>query len=715
MSGYRSTIQVLHVEDESEFAELAQEFLEREDDRFEFTTANSVDDALELLSEACFDCVVSDYDLPGRNGLDFLETIRADHDDLPFILFTGKGSEAVASEAISAGVTNYIQKDTGTEQFRRLANRITDAASRSWAESNYREIFEKATDGITIHAPDSGEVIDANRRFAEMLGYEREEVIGMTAGEFSVDEPPYTAEEALQRIQDALMGEPQVFEWMDETRTGERLPVEVHLKQTTIGGQARVLALVRDISDRKERERALERERDRFTALYDNFPEPTISYTFDAGEPLIRAVNDAFEAVFGFDAETAIGRPINELLVPPDRMAEARELDAEVQSQELVDREVRRRTADGERTFRFRNIPIESTAAPDGFAVYADITERKRNEAELRQSHELIEALSTTYPDYTFIYNEAGEYLDVITGWQGGPELYSPEELVGRSVDEILGQQPAATVKSAIENTLADKELRTIEYTIDVSGDTYIYEANLAPLPDGYDGEPAVVLSARDVTDRKERERALQRQNERLEEFAQVVSHDLRNPLMVASGWVDQLREEPDPEAVDAVERAIERMEQLIDDLLRLAREGRDVESVEPIRLNELGRTAWETVETKDASLAVDTDRTIEADPDRLTQLFENLFRNAVEHGGDAVTVTIGAADEGFYVEDDGSGIPPEEQPKVFDLGYTTADTGTGFGLRIVQDIAEAHSWEVGVTTGEAGGTRFRFTDVSVV
>jgi PAS domain S-box-containing protein len=126
-------IRVLHVDDDPDFVDLAATFLERADDRFVVETATSVGDGLDRIAETDVDCVVSDYEMPGRDGIEFLETVRADHDSLPFILFTGKGSESIASEAISAGVTDYLRKRTGAEQYDLLANRIENAvdATRS--------------------------------------------------------------------------------------------------------------------------------------------------------------------------------------------------------------------------------------------------------------------------------------------------------------------------------------------------------------------------------------------------------------------------------------------------------------------------------------------------------------------------------------------------------------------------------------------------------
>ena len=128
-------IRVLHVDDDPDFADMAATFLEREDDRFEVLTATGVDAGLDRLVEEGVDCVVSDYDMPGRNGIEFLETVRSERPKLPFVLFTGRGSEEIASRAISAGVTEYLQKRGGTDQYTVLANRIANSVRAFRAET----------------------------------------------------------------------------------------------------------------------------------------------------------------------------------------------------------------------------------------------------------------------------------------------------------------------------------------------------------------------------------------------------------------------------------------------------------------------------------------------------------------------------------------------------------------------------------------------------
>jgi signal transduction histidine kinase len=250
----------------------------------------------------------------------------------------------------------------------------------------------------------------------------------------------------------------------------------------------------------------------------------------------------------------------------------------------------------------------------------------------------------------------------------------------------------------------------------------------------------SILVLAQGVTEWARYEASLERQNRRLDAFATIVSHDLRSPLAVANGHLELAMRECDDDHLDHVDRALSRMGRLVDDLRTLAKRGEDIGATGPVVLGDLARAGWATVDGGDATLSVVGDLTFRADETRLRQLFENLFRNSVEHGsangrsrtddgaehgstrpgsrghGDAdpPTITVGPLSDppGFFVEDDGPGIPPDEREAVFEAGHSTAPEGTGFGLKIVADIVAAHGWEVSVVTGSAGGARFEITGV---
>ncbi|ERG99085.1 MAG: signal transduction histidine kinase, partial [Haloquadratum sp. J07HQX50] len=197
-----------------------------------------------------------------------------------------------------------------------------------------------------------------------------------------------------------------------------------------------------------------------------------------------------------------------------------------------------------------------------------------------------------------------------------------------------------------------------------------------------------------------------------------IVSHDLRSPLNVAEGYLElevasDARNRESQHLVKA-KHAIERSQTLIEDLLTLAQAGEQLDELESMRLVEVAKGCWRTVETAAATLTVDATHPnsqtqtpaikIEADRSRLKQLLENLYRNAVEHGGDDLTVSVGICEDGFYVADTGRGIPESERKDIFEVGYSTDEVGTGFGLRIVKQVADAHGWDIDVTGSEQGG-----------
>jgi signal transduction histidine kinase len=178
-------------------------------------------------------------------------------------------------------------------------------------------------------------------------------------------------------------------------------------------------------------------------------------------------------------------------------------------------------------------------------------------------------------------------------------------------------------------------------------------------------------------------------------------------------GYLDVARQADNPcDAHDEIGNAVDRMEELIDELLALAKQGQTVLDPTPASLEDVAVTAWAHVDTCQMQLSVADDAQLMMDDTRVVELFENLFRNAREHAGADATVRVGLLSDGFYVEDDGPGIPPDEQEDVLKSGFTTSKDGTGFGLAIVTQIADAHDWAVSVTDGSDGGARFEFRDV---
>ncbi|MFW6436664.1 MAG: ATP-binding protein [Halococcoides sp.] len=207
--------------------------------------------------------------------------------------------------------------------------------------------------------------------------------------------------------------------------------------------------------------------------------------------------------------------------------------------------------------------------------------------------------------------------------------------------------------------------------------------------------------------DAVEIQRELRRKNERFEHVTRVLSHDLRNPLQVAIGVTDAIAGQCEDGRIDRLEQALDRITELLDDILAITREDTVTLNRSQIDLSRVARAAWQTVDTGAGTLDVADEPTVVADETRLRQVLENLFRNAIEHGPPGVCVRVGETDRGFFVADDGPGIDPADRERVFDLEYSGSESGTGLGLAIVAEIVEAHGWEIEISTSQSGGARF--------
>lgn len=464
-------IQVLHIDDEEDLLDLAKEYLELENQSFEIVTETDTQSGLERLKQNDIDCVVCDYNMPGMNGIQLLEKVREEHPDLPFILFTGKGSEEVASDAISAGVTDYLQKEVGPDQYTVLANRIENAVNQHRVEQ---------------------EIAETRDFYGKILDYSSDFVI-------IVDE----------------------------------------------GG-------------------------------------------------VIKYVSPAVTRVMGYPPDELLGTNSFDFPHPEDRQRAFEALDGVLDNP------------------------------------------REEHTVEYRAKHN-------------------------------------------------------------------DGSWRWIE----VRGQSLLDD----PVING------IMVNVRDITERKQREQDLEEQNKRLEDLTSFLEHDVRNQLNIIRGRIDLVKESIATTHYQSITDAISRIEEMFENVMELAHGTDLISNLEPVTLRMVIDQCWPSTDEAELEVAVDSEYRFEADPERLRSLLENLFRNAVQHAGPDVTVTVGTIENspGFYVEDDGPGIPEEDREHIHDSDYSKGDGGSGLGLTIVKQIVDAHGWEIDVTSGEDGGARFEVTGLELV
>jgi|GEM_PF-2405379 len=456
-------------------------------------------------------------------------------------------------------------------------------------------------------------------------------------------------------------------------------------------------------------------------------------------------VNPQYAGLFGVDPDAIIGIPIWEI----NSEFEAERFDQYWNSFRVGE------TRTAETVHQFDNVAVDvqtitTRVDVDGqqyhLGTIQDITVRKQRERQLSQLHEVTaELIGAATPA------EIAE----ITAMTAETILGYDRNIVRFATESGLLEPMAATDKArAKQDTQRSYEL---------GGDTPAARAqrqggpilvdDAADIDDEYDrgvagsimylpiGEYGVLsiaddqVSAFDDTDldlasilastaetalrRLENERDLERKNERLEAFVDVISHDIPNHLNVASARLDLTVEEGDLTHLDQVATAHDRIEALISDMRTLVDQGKQIDAMEWLRFTDQIKLCWENCwdEQVEATLVLDGKGYLRADESRFRQLVENVLWNALEHAGETPTVRAGLLADGFYIEDDGPGIPEPKRKQVLSPGFTTAEGGGkhfGFGLAIVREIARAHDWNIAITESDEGGARFEFTGVEL-
>ena len=482
-------------------------------------------------------------------------------------------------------------------------------------------------------------------------------------------------------------------------------------------------------------ESRLRAERAQYRRLFADAPVMYVVFRSVDDEPVIEDCNDRFLDRLGYERDDLLDRSVWDIYAD-ESMARAvdgfdsgRQGTFGQQERTLV-------AANGERVDTLFRASPRLDAAGDvigTIGLYVDITAQKRRERTLERLHDatrnLLRAGTRTQVAeiVTDAVREVLGYPMNLVRLADGDELY-PVAITDEA-ERRLGERPVyrtgegtAGRAFAEGETLVYDDVRTVDDDYDRRtarasmfvpvGDHGVLSVGDTEVGtfDRLDRHLAEVFAANAATALTllDRTRDLERQNERLEEFASVVSHDLRTPLTVVDGSLELACDRYDDENLDRAARSLDRAFDLIEELLTLART-EDTSDRRPVDLSAVAETCWQTADTGDATLVVEDDTTVRADESRLRRLLENLFRNSIEHGstdGRPVTVTIGPLPDGFYVEDDGSGLPDDD---VFEAGYTTGSEGTGLGLAIVERIAGEHGWSVDAAEGDDGGARFEF------
>ncbi|UPW00835.1 PAS domain S-box protein [Halorussus gelatinilyticus] len=594
-----------------------------------------------------------------------------------------------------------VASDGGDERVVTTYEDVTDLKERERElENELDEIFGRVTDAFYA-LDDEWRFTHANDRAEELIDYWGEGLVGRKFWD------------VFEWATDSKLGE----EYREAMRTQEPAsfelyypdPLEAWYEIRAYPSESGLSVYFRDVTERKRRERELEESERRYRSLAEYFPNgivtlfgPDCEYTLAAGQAFDYipvepedVENEHFREVW--DEATA------DALEPAFEAA----LDGEKRSVEV---------SYAGREWVVHTVPITDEGGDvfAGMTMAQDVTEQTERERYLRETKSQLEAATEAGAVGTWEWRIPEDEMVVGTSFARTFGVKPEEAIEGVSLDrfiEAIHEDDRERVERQIAEAVESGEEYEAEYRVWDDDDELRWVVARGHVECDDEGNPVTFPGAlTDVTERKEREQRLERQNERLESFASMLAHELRNPVTIGQIYGRQLPDDEAPEAVEYVTEAFDRIEEMIDVMLVLTRGREAVGECKDVVLADVAREAWTEVESPETTLTVEVTAVIEADETYLRHLFRNLFENAVQHG-DATEVRVGETETGFYVADDGSGIPEDERAAVFEAGFTTAagEGGTGLGLAFVRELAEVYGWRCRATESESGGARFEF------
>lgn len=600
------------------------------------------------------------------------------------------------------------------------------------SEESYRSIFNAANDPIIVLDALTGRIQDVNDAMLKQFGVTYEKALNLTIGEMSDVESGFGEKKAREMLGLALENGRHVFEWRSRRKDGSTFWSEVALRYTAIRGEPRILALVRDITERKQADEL-------FRQTLEFLP---VAVAVTSGET-VDYVNRKFADMLGYELEDirdlsmwwpkAYPNEVYRKQALKDWTRAVGDAIAFGKESELLEYQVR--CADGsKKDIEFLFLPL----GEGGITTFVDVTERNRSNNEVVRQRAILSSVINSVPDLIFYKNLDGLYL-------GCNQALA--EVVGVGVDKVVGKTSLDLFPRLLAESIAERDNMAIS-----SLKTQVHE-EIVSYPDGRTVELEIQVTpmigesgdliglagvGRDVSVRKVAEQKLEQlvseledKNAELERFTYTVSHDLKSPIITIAGFVGLLKHDLGNGKVEAaqkglgrIEQAAHRMAQLLDELLQLSRIGR---GDYPMTDVDLGEVAMEAADLAAGRLTASGGHVViaedlpvvHADKIRLREVFMNLIDNAAKFTPDGLCphIEIGVRQESgkqvFFVADNGIGIPTPYKERVFNL-FEQLDPkleGTGIGLALVKRIVAHHNGTIWVESeGEGEGASFCFT-----
>jgi PAS domain S-box-containing protein len=600
-------------------------------------------------------------------------------------------------------------------------------------EDNYRTIFNSATDAIFIQDVATGRIVDVNNKACELLGYSEDEIKQIDIGTISLNEPPYSQQDAMNWMQKTISEGAQIFEWRAKRKDGSLFWAEVNLKNITVAGEDRIISVFRDIDKRKESEENLRNAKEYAELIFKVTPSAIFTVDIDR---VVTSWNKKAEDITGYSAEEMVGRKCDIFANEPCN--EKCGLYADDVQKPISGKECTIIKKDGTKLFISKNVDLlrdEQGNVIGGIESFVDITVQKRSQDMMRSAYTELDQIFQSAGDGMLVFDKE---LRIV---RANKTLL---ELVGKTRRELVAEYCGKVFDDFISGVIKDSMERIIDGADHVNSDVTITGVGGVTIPciltvtsfRNRDGDlVGGIGSFRDITERKSAEKALLDNIRLKSNFTSMVSHELRTPLtaikegigIVLDGSAGDINEEQE-DFLATAKRNVDRLGRLINDVLDFTKlqsgkmamkvSENDITAV----IEDIAKIQKPVAEEKGLFMKTEIVPGIpnaQFDQDRVTQVIMNLVNNALkftEEGG----VTISAYPKGqeicVSVDDTGPGIKDSDLPKVFQEFRQIEDAktrkagGTGLGLAISREIIQRHGGRIWVESVHGKGSQFKFT-----
>lgn len=465
-------IQVLFVDDNKSLLDIGSMYIERDAPDFEITTTNSAAKALDILDFKSFDAIISDYQMPFIDGLEFLARVRSRDEHIPFIIFTGKGREEIAIQALNLGATHYVIKGGDPKsQYAELIHIVRSSVEHRQAkkaqseyEERYRIVFENANDGIVMVDRQERRIHSANAKFCTMIGYTNDEIIELRVEDIH---PKEDLDQVLEEFEKQGRGEIKIAERIPVLRKDRSIFfADISAVAIMWEGKDYQLGVFRDVTERSEIEDIARKKDELYRLIAENSSDVIFTLDMNMNRTYL---SPSVERLRGFTYPESLAQSWEEVLTPEslekmiiifaqgfERIRNGQDFREPI----TVELEMYRKDGSTIWTEVSASAMYNDEGTPVGvLGLTRDISARKSSADLMRESEKQFRLFFSNAPVYCYMVAPDGKIMSVNKTALDALG-YREDELIGNNIASLYAPEESSRLRLLIEEWKGSGDLR---------------------------------------------------------------------------------------------------------------------------------------------------------------------------------------------------------------------------------------------------------------